>query len=229
MDEKYYITNKKFLELASNLLNENGENNNKLLNIILTGFNLNIQLYEDMLKLNYLDDLTGIMLDLYAKMLGLYRTGMNDQDFRSLIKSTLMLKSNGVSFNSIITALSTFLNIDPKLVRILEPNNDNNTESRHIQLISIYASVDIKKMISFLKQIKAAGIIIDCYEYIVSEIYYEYDYVEYDDFLSPYTQVKQYKINCRGEISDITDYKKLFYEYDYHKYPLNELIDINEK
>jgi hypothetical protein len=229
MDEKYYMTSKKFLELASNLLNEKGENNQKLLNILLTGMNLNIKLYEDMLKLNYLNDLEGVMLDLYAKMLGLYRTGLNDQDFRSLIKSTLMLKSNGVSFNSIITALSTFLNIDPKLIRILEPNNDSDIESRHIQLISIYTSVDINKMIAFLKQIKAAGIIIDCYEYIVSEIYYEYDYVEYDDFLSSYTKIQQYKINCRGEISDITDYKNLFYEYDQHEYPLNELIDINEK
>ena len=226
MDSKYFITNKKILELASNLLNENGENNQKLLKILLTGFNLNIKLYEDMLKLNYLDDLEGVMLDLYAKMLNLYRNGLNDQDFRALIKSMLMLKSNGVSFNNLVMAISTFLDIKPTLVKITESGNDKNTPSRHIKLVSIDETVDIKKLLAFAISIKAAGIIIDCWEYTIVVKYYVYDESKYDE--DAVFVEKKFRLDCTGAVLPITNFGNVDYEYDLHEYDLNELTEIND-
>ena len=76
MEPKYKMTSSDVLKLSGNILRENGINNIKFVNILLAAFNIYLKLYEDTLKLNYLDDLEGVMLDLYAKIFGLYRNNV---------------------------------------------------------------------------------------------------------------------------------------------------------
>ena len=226
MDVKNMMTNSDVLKLTGNILKQNGVNNIKFVNILLTAFNLNIKLYEDILKLNYLDDLEGKMLDLYAKIFGLYRNNLDDKNFRSLIKSMFLLKSNGTTFNNLVNALSSFLDTKPESIKITEPGNDKNTPSRHIKLISIDETVDIQKLLAFAINIKAAGIIIDCWEYTIVVKYYVYDESKYDEdaiFIE-----KKFRLDCTGEVLPITNFGNVDYEYDLHEYDLNELTEIND-
>lgn len=226
MDSKYIMKPKDILKLSGNILNANGENNNKIMNILLPSLNLQIKLYEDILKLNYLDDLEGIMLDMYAKFLGIYRNNLNDKNFRALIKSMFVIKSNGTSFNNIINALSSFLDIKPSLIKIIESSNDKKVPSRHIKLISIDETVDIKTLLAFTTSIKAAGIIIDCWEYTIIQKYFIYDESKYNEN-EIYVEEK-FKLDCTGEILPVTNYGEVNYEYDLHEYDLNEMTELND-
>lgn len=226
MEPKYKMTSSDVLKLSGNILRENGINNIKFVNILLAAFNIYLKLYEDTLKLNYLDDLEGVMLDLYAKIFGLYRNNLNDKDFRSLIKSMFVIKTNGTTFNNLVNALSSFLSIKPEAIKITESGNDKNTPSRHIKLISIDESIDIKKLLAFAISIKTAGIIIDCWEYTIIMKYYKYDESKYD--LDEEYVEEKYRLDCTGTIVPVTNFGEVDYEYNLHEYDLDEMTEIND-
>lgn len=225
MNSKYLMTNSDVLKLTGNILKESGITNKKFVNILLTAFNINIKLYNDTLKLNYIDDLEGSVLDLYAKLFGVYRNNLDDKNFRALIKSMFILKTNGTTFNNLVNALSSFLGIKPEVIKITESGNDKNTLSRHIKLISIDETIDIKKLLAFAINIKAAGIIIDCWEYTIIVKYYKYDESKYD--LDEEYIEEKYRLDCTGTIVPITNFGEVDYEYDLHEYDLDEMTEIN--
>lgn len=222
------LTAKDILSLPSNLLDAEGEDNQKLTEIFIAPLNIMIDtIYPDILKLNYLDDLEGKMLDNYGKMLGIYRNGLNDKDYRALLKTMQMLRLNGTTFNNMINGISGYLDVSKTSVKITEPSTSVGVPSRHIAIISIDENVDIYKLLAFVISIKAAGIIIDCWEYTYIEKYYRYNYSEYGEDVE-YIEEK-YNINCHGEIVPVEDYKRVYYEFDLHEFDLSEKININDK
>ena len=66
--------------------------------------------------------------------------------------------------------------------------------------------VNIREIIFFLKSIKAAGIIIDCWEMLDGE----------------------FLINCKGEKQKYIVKSDVRYEYDRHEYNLDEMLELND-
>ena len=87
----------------------------------------------------------------------------------------------------------------------VEKNSNKEMKSRHIKL-RILEKTDIQEVISFLKHIKAAGIIIDCWEMLDG------------NFL----------IDCKGNKKEYKVGNNTDYEYDRHEYNLDEMQEIND-
>lgn len=220
------LNNQDVLRLAGNILNNNGENNQKIVNMLLKAFNFYIRLYEDILKLNYIDDLEGTLLDRYAQIYGIAREGLDDAAFRALIKTMLWLKISGTTFNNLTSGMAFFLGIEETQINLKEPSTNNTVQSRHIASIDINAVVDMLKLLAFVINLKAAGIIIDCWSYLIKQKFFKYDISEYDTD-DNYTE-EYFRIDCNGNVSDVTQYSNTDYEYDRHEYNLDEMSGIND-
>ncbi len=220
------ITSDNFLNLFGNIIDRKGVNNIKFFEILSAGINLYNKYYEKILFTDVIDFQQGQELDLYGRQFNLYRNKMNDDDFRKLIKSYLILRFSGTNMNGIIKSISLFLGIKKEKILLYDKNNDSKIESRHIRIL-IKETVEIKKVIDFLKQIKAAGIIIDCWEMIVNVPEYEYDTLEYD---SPYfpSGKTQYILNCNNSINIYNPAEGVVFEYNKHQYNINELESLND-
>ena len=128
--------------------------------------------------------------------------------------------------NGIIKSISLFLGISKEKIFLYDKNNDKEMKARHIRIF-IKETIQIEKVIEFLKQIKAAGIIIDCWEMVVNYSEYEYDTLEYDTVYFPINE-KQYTINCKGNINIYNPVREIKFEYDKHQYDINELESLND-
>lgn len=217
------LKSKDVLKKTGSIIDLQGENINKLTSVILEGFNLLIDLGEDLLNLNYLEDLKGNLLDKFGEQFSISRiNNMADNDYRNYIKAYLFVRTKGGTFNNIVNALSLMFGIDKKLVQLTE-----SEISRHIKVMIINSAIDKDILLEFIKAVKAAGIILDCYEYLVNEPVYEYDTFEYDSIFFP-VSLKSYLINCRGESHEISESNEIIFEYDRHEYDISS-SNLNDK
>ena len=135
----------------------------------------------------------------------IYRSGRTDQEHRKFLKLSFLLRLGRVDFNFIVNAISIFFNIEKHRIQIFDYNSDKNIKVRHIKL-RILKKVNIREIILFLKSIKAAGIIIDCWEMLDGE----------------------FLINCKGEKQKYIVKSDVRYEYDRHEYNLDEMLELND-
>ena len=139
------ITSDNFLALFGNIIDRKGINNIKFFEILSAGMNLYNEYYEKILFTDVIDFQQGQELDLYGRQFNLYRNKMNDNDFRKLIKSYLILRFSGTNMNGIIKSISLFLGIKKEKIFLYDKNNDSKIESRHIRIL-VKDTVEIKKL-----------------------------------------------------------------------------------
>lgn len=194
-----------FLKLCGNIVDRKGQNNIKIFNIISKGFELYDKHFEKVLFSDVIDKLLEKELDLFGSQFKIYRSGRTDVEYRKFLKLSFLLRLGRVDFNFIVNAISIFFNIEKHRIQIFDYNSDKNIKVRHIKL-RILKKVNIQEIILFLKSIKAAGIIIDCWEMLDGE----------------------FLINCKGEKQKYIVKSDVKYEYDRHEYNLNEMLEIND-
>ena len=194
-----------FLKLCGNIVDRKGQNNIKILNIISKGFELYNKHFEKVLFSDVIDKLLEKELDLFGSQFKIYRSGRTDDEYRKFLKLSFLLRLGRVDFNFIVNAISIFFNIEKHRIQIFDYNSDKNIKVRHIKL-RILKKVNIREIILFLKSIKAAGIIIDCWEMLDGE----------------------FLINCKGEKQKYIVKSDVRYEYDRHEYNLDEMLELND-
>ena len=194
-----------FLKLCGNIVDRKGQNNIKILNIISKGFELYDKHFEKVLFSDVIDKLLKKELDLFGSQFKIYRSGRTDDEYRKFLKLSFLLRLGRVDFNFIVNAISIFFNIEKHRIQIFDYNSDKNIKVRHIKL-RILKKVNIREIILFLKSIKAAGIIIDCWEMLDGE----------------------FLINCKGEKQKYIVKSDVRYEYDRHEYNLDEMLELND-
>nr|DAO06288.1 MAG TPA: Protein of unknown function (DUF2612) [Caudoviricetes sp.] len=194
-----------FLKLCGNIVDRKGQNNIKILNIISKGFELYDKHFEKVLFSDVIDKLLEKELDLFGSQFKIYRSGRTDDEYRKFLKLSFLLRLGRVDFNFIVNAISIFFNIEKHRIQIFDYNSDKNIKVRHIKL-RILKKVNIREIILFLKSIKAAGIIIDCWEMLDGE----------------------FLINCKGEKQKYIVKSDVRYEYDRHEYNLDEMLELND-
>lgn len=194
-----------FLKLCGNIVDRKGQNNIKIFNIISKGFELYNKHFEKVLFSDVIDKLLEKELDLFGSQFKIYRSGRTDEEYRKFLKLSFLLRLGRVDFNFIVNAISIFFNIEKHRIQIFDYNSDKNIKVRHIKL-RILKKVNIREIILFLKSIKAAGIIIDCWEMLDGE----------------------FLINCKGEKQKYIVKSDVRYEYDRHEYNLDEMLELND-
>lgn len=194
-----------FLKLCGNIVDRKGQNNIKIFNIISKGFELYDKHFEKVLFSDVIDKLLEKELDLFGSQFKIYRSGRTDEEYRKFLKLSFLLRLGRVDFNFIVNAISIFFNIEKHRIQIFDYNSDKNIKVRHIKL-RILKKVNIREIILFLKSIKAAGIIIDCWEMLDGE----------------------FLINCKGEKQKYIVKNDVRYEYDRHEYNLDEMLELND-
>ena len=194
-----------FLKLCGNIVDRKGQNNIKIFNIISKGFELYDKHFEKVLFSDVIDKLLEKELDLFVSQFKIYRSGRTDEEYRNFLKLSFLLRLGRVDFNFIVNAISIFFNIEKHRIQIFDYNSDKNIKVRHIKL-RILKKVNIQEIILFLKSIKAAGIIIDCWEMLDGE----------------------FLINCKGEKQKYIVKSDVRYEYDRHEYNLDEMLELND-
>lgn len=194
-----------FLKLCGNIVDRKGQNNIKIFNIISKGFELYDKHFEKVLFSDVIDKLLEKELDLFGSQFKIYRGGRTDEEYRKFLKLSFLLRLGRVDFNFIVNAISIFFNIEKHRIQIFDYNSDKNIKVRHIKL-RILKKVNIREIILFLKSIKAAGIIIDCWEMLDGE----------------------FLINCKGEKQKYIVKSDVRYEYDRHEYNLDEMLELND-
>lgn len=194
-----------FLKLCGNIVDRKGQNNIKIFNIISKGFELYDKHFEKVLFSDAIDKLLEKELDLFGSQFKIYRSGRTDEEYRKFLKLSFLLRLGRVDFNFIVNAISIFFNIEKHRIQIFDYNSDKNIKVRHIKL-RILKKVNIQEIILFLKSIKAAGIIIDCWEMLDGE----------------------FLINCKGEKQKYIVKSDVRYEYDRHEYNLDEMLELND-
>jgi len=194
-----------FLKLCGNIVDRKGQNNIKIFNIISKGFELYDKHFEKVLFSDVIDKLLKKELDLFGSQFKIYRSGRTDEEYRKFLKLSFLLRLGRVDFNFIVNAISIFFNIEKHRIQIFDYNSDKNIKVRHIKL-RILKKVNIQEIILFLKSIKAAGIIIDCWEMLDGE----------------------FLINCKGEKQKYIVKSDVRYEYDRHEYNLDEMLELND-
>ena len=194
-----------FLKLCGNIIDRKGKNNIKIFNMISKGFELYNKYYEKTLYSDVIDKLIEKELDLFGSQFKIYRGGRTDEEYRKYLKLSFLFRLGRVDFNFIVNAISIFFDIEKQRIQIFDNNSDKNIKARHIKL-RILKKVNMHEIILFLKQIKAAGIIIDCWEMLDGE----------------------YLVNCKGQKQKYIVKSDVKYEYDRHEYNLDEMLDIND-
>lgn len=194
-----------FLKLCGNIVDRKGQNNIKIFNIISKGFELYNKHFEKVLFSDVIDKLLEKELDLFGSQFKIYRSERTDEEYRKFLKLSFLLRLGRVDFNFIVNAISIFFNIEKHRIQIFDYNSDKNIKVRHIKL-RILKKVNIREIILFLKSIKAAGIIIDCWEMLDGE----------------------FLINCKGEKQKYIVKSDVRYEYDRHEYNLDEMLELND-
>ena len=194
-----------FLKLCGNIVDRKGQNNIKIFSIISKGFELYDKHFEKVLFSDVIDKLLEKELDLFGSQFKIYRIGRTDEEYRKFLKLSFLLRLGRVDFNFIVNAISIFFNIEKHRIQIFDYNSDKNIKVRHIKL-RILKKVNIQEIILFLKSIKAAGIIIDCWEMLDGE----------------------FLINCKGEKQKYIVKSDVKYEYDRHEYNLDEMLELND-
>ena len=194
-----------FLKLCGNIVDRKGQNNIKIFNIISKGFELYDKHFEKVLFSDVIDKLLEKELDLFGSQFKIYRSGRTDEEYRNFLKLSFLLRLGRVDFNFIVNAISIFFNIEKHRIQIFDYNSDKNIKVCHIKL-RILRKVNIQEIIFFLKSIKAAGIIIDCWEMLDGE----------------------FLINCKGEKQKYIVKSDVRYEYDRHEYNLDEMLELND-
>ena len=194
-----------FLKLCGNIVDRKGQNNIKIFNIISKGFELYDKYFEKVLFSDVIDKLLEKELDLFGSQFKIYRSGRTDEEYRKFLKLSFLLRLGRVDFNFIVNAISIFFDIEKHRIQIFDYNSDKNIKVRHIKL-RILKKVNIQEIILFLKSIKAAGIIIDCWEMLDGE----------------------FLINCKGEKQKYIIKSDVKYEYDRHEYNLDEMLELND-
>lgn len=194
-----------FLKLCGNIIDRKGKNNIKIFNMISKGFELYNKYYEKTLYSDVIDKLIEKELDLFGSQFKIYRGGRTDEEYRKYLKLSFLFRLGRVDFNFIVNAISIFFDIEKKRIQIFDNNSDKNIKARHIKL-RILKKVNMQEIILFLKQIKAAGIIIDCWEMLDGE----------------------YLVNCKGQKQKYIVKSDVKYEYDRHEYNLDEMLEIND-
>ena len=194
-----------FLKLCGNIVDRKGQNNIKIFNIISKGFELYDKHFEKVLFSDVIDKLLEKELDLFGSQFKIYRSRRTDEEYRKFLKLSFLLRLGRVDFNFIVNAISIFFNIEKHRIQIFDYNSDKNIKVRHIKL-RILKKVNIREIILFLKSIKAAGIIIDCWEMLDGE----------------------FLINCKGEKQKYIVKSDVRYEYDRHEYNLDEMLELND-
>ena len=194
-----------FLKLCGNIVDRKGQNNIKIFNIISKGFELYDKHFEKVLFSDVIDKLLEKELDLFGSQFKIYRSGRTDEEYRKFLKLSFLLRLGRVDFNFVVNAISIFFDIEKHRIQIFDYNSDKNIKVRHIKL-RILKKVNIQEIILFLKSIKAAGIIIDCWEMLDGE----------------------FLINCKGEKQKYIVKSDVKYEYDRHEYNLDEMLELND-
>lgn len=194
-----------FLKLCGNIIDRKGKNNIKIFNMISKGFELYNKYYEKTLYSDVIDKLIEKELDLFGSQFKIYRGGRTDEEYRKYLKLSFLFRLGRVDFNFIVNAISIFFDIEKQRIQIFDNNSDKNIKARHIKL-RILKKVNMQEIILFLKQIKAAGIIIDCWEMLDGE----------------------YLVNCKGQKQKYIVKSDVKYEYDRHEYNLDEMLEIND-
>ena len=194
-----------FLKLCGNIVDRKGQNNIKIFNIISKGFELYDKHFEKVLFSDVIDKLLEKELDLFGSQFKIYRSGRTDEEYRKFLKLSFLLRLGRVDFNFIVNAISIFFDIEKHRIQIFDYNSDKNIKVRHIKL-RILKKVNIQEIILFLKSIKAAGIIRDCWEMLDGE----------------------FLINCKGEKQKYIVKSDVRYEYDRHEYNLDEMLELND-
>lgn len=223
-----------FIRLGSNLIDNNGENNIKIAEVLTHSQNVSVKIYDSLLKLFVLDELTGKNLDDYGARFNVPRQNLDDNDYRALIKAMSIIKFKGNTYNSITEALALYLRVSESAITLSEIQPDDTDYPRFtlIKHIIVKDTIDINKLLSFIYAIKAGGVIIACYKYRFQVTRPVYDTVTYSSMGSlhaPPLLNESYMIDCNGVITEETTGRELNYEYDLHNYDLNEVTDsINE-
>lgn len=194
-----------FLKLCGNIIDRKGKNNIKIFNMISKGFELYNKYYEKTLYSDVIDKLIEKELDLFGSQFKIYRGGRTDEEYRKYLKLSFLFRLGRVDFNFIVNAISIFFDIEKQRIQIFDNNSDKNIKARHIKL-RILKKVNMQEIILFLKQIKAAGIIIDCWEMLDGE----------------------FLVDCKGKKTKYIVKSNVDYEYDRHEYNLDDMSEIND-
>ncbi|MDO5088916.1 MAG: hypothetical protein Q4D53_03935 [Leptotrichiaceae bacterium] len=194
-----------FLSLCGNIIDRKGVNNKKIFNIISKGFELYNRYYEKALFSDVIDRLIENELDLFGSQFGIYRADRTDEEYRKYLKLSFLLRLGRSDLNFIVNAISVFFNIEKQKIKIFDNNSDKDIKVRHIKL-RILQKVDMQEIISFLIKIKAAGIIVDCWEMLDG------------NFL----------VDCKGTRKKYIIKSDVNYEYDRHEYNLDEMSELND-
>ena len=223
-----------FIRLGSNLIDNNGENNKKIAEVLTHSQNVSVKIYDSLLKLFVLDELTGTNLDDYGARFNVPRQNLNDNDYRALIKAMSIIKFKGNTYNSITEALALYLRVSESAITLSEIQPDDTDYPRFtlIKHIIVKDNIEINKLLAFIYAIKAGGVIVACYKYRFQVNKPVYNTVGYTNTNSVYgfpTNIESYMIDCNGVITEENTGRELNYEYDLHNYDLNEATDsINE-
>ena len=119
-----------FIRLGSNLIDNNGENNIKIAEVLTHSQNVSVKIYDSLLKLFVLDELTGKNLDDYGARFNVPRQNLNDNDYRALIKAMSIIKFKGNTYNSITEALALYLRVSESAITLSEIQPDDTDYPR---------------------------------------------------------------------------------------------------
>lgn len=194
-----------FLSLCGNIIDRKGPSNKKIFNMISKGFELYNKYYEKTLFSDVIDRLIENELDLFGSQFNLYRSGRTDEEYKKYLKLSFLLRLGRTDFNFIVNAVSIFFDIEKQKIKIFDHNSDKDIKARHIKL-RILQKVDMQEIIPFLIKIKAAGIIVDCWEMLDG------------NFL----------VDCKGVRKKYIVKSDVNYEYDRHEYNLDEMLELND-
>lgn len=194
-----------FLKLCGNIVDRKGPNNIKVFSMISKGFDLYNKYYEKILYSDVIDKLIETELDLFGSQFKIYRAGRTDEEYRKYLKLSFLFRLGKVDFNFIIRAISIFFDIEKHKIQIFDNNSDKTIKARYVKL-RILEKTNMQEIISFLKQIKAAGIIIDCWEMLDGE----------------------FLVDCKGKKTKYIVKSNVDYEYDRHEYNLDDMSEIND-
>ena len=153
-----------FIRLGSNLIDNNGENNKKIAEVLTHSQNVSVKIYDSLLKLFVLDELTGTNLDDYGARFNVPRQNLNDNDYRALIKAMSIIKFKGNTYNSITEALALYLRVSESAITLSEIQPDDTDYPRFtlIKHIIVKDNIEINKLLAFIYAIKAGGVIVAC-------------------------------------------------------------------
>lgn len=136
-----------------------GSNNFKFVDAKSEQTEITENFIKKLLEWTRIDEAKGRVLDWKGQSYGVFRSGRNDQDYRSAIKLGINLRTQNGSHNSIINALSNSFNVPKNFIKLFDHNNEPTLPDRGLRL-QIPSELNVDQVRKALIDVKAAGKVI---------------------------------------------------------------------